>query len=287
MKANLYLGPSGARGVGQPKGKQKPVAWVCFVGRIVGIHESWEECDRSVHGYPGARHKSYLVYEDAVVAWERFEETGEMDVRSMKQRTTQEQHDFCNDIPSPSELQLLVLTGKRCPYCAAPTVLVDSSEVYNGRSYGPIWICRPCRAWVSCHKGTHRALGRLANEELRRLKIAFHNKFDPIWRSGRSGRNELYLWLAKRMGIDKEVCHGGMFTPAQCREAIEALNEWTEVSARTNGSHQAVSVRKKKEDPLLARARTLMSRSNNGTGTLLTTCITAPCTFPFCKCPTR
>ena len=30
-----------------------------------------------------------------------------------------------------------------------------------------IYICKPCDAYVGVHKGTDKALGRLANKELR------------------------------------------------------------------------------------------------------------------------
>jgi len=64
----------------------------------------------------------------------------------------------------------LVLLGWSCPYCGAPTKLVDDTEIY-GRSYGTsCYVCKPCGAWVGCHKGTDKALGRIANKELRELK---------------------------------------------------------------------------------------------------------------------
>lgn len=53
-----------------------------------------------------------------------------------------------------------ILTGKVCPYCGRPTEFVDSSVIY-GRSYGMIYLCRDCRAYVGVHKGTDQALGRL------------------------------------------------------------------------------------------------------------------------------
>ena len=33
-----------------------------------------------------------------------------------------------------------------CPYCQRPAVLLKSSREVYGQDYGPIWICRPCRA---------------------------------------------------------------------------------------------------------------------------------------------
>lgn len=67
-----------------------------------------------------------------------------------------------------------------CPYCERPAeFLASSARVYHGRDYGPVWACLPCAAWVGCHKGTTQPLGRLANAELRKAKMAAHAAFDP------------------------------------------------------------------------------------------------------------
>jgi hypothetical protein len=262
------------------KRKQKKVAWVVFVGRIIGIHESWDECERAVNGYPGAKYKSYKIYEDAIAAWERFEEDGVMDVKAHAIGSSargdkyllKRQDDDREDIPSQSELQLLVLQGKRCAYCAAPTLCVDSAEVYHGKSYGPIWICRPCSAYVGCHKGTTNALGRVANAELRKKKMAFHAAFDPLWKSGKWNRNALYAELAKRMNIDKELCHGGMFDVKQCDLAISTLKSIDRAPAKA--MPERANRPKGKEDPLSARAQALVDTLStvHGTGSVITNC---------------
>ena len=46
-----------------------------------------------------------------------------------------------------------------CPYCGKPaTLLEDSSPIYRGTNFGPVFICWPCEAWVGVHKGTHKPL---------------------------------------------------------------------------------------------------------------------------------
>lgn len=62
--------------------KPKKVLYVVFHGRIVGIHDSWQSCYDSVHGFARAKYKGCEVAEDAFEAWERFEETGKADVRA-------------------------------------------------------------------------------------------------------------------------------------------------------------------------------------------------------------
>ena len=60
------------------KKPKKKVAYVVFVGRVIGIHESWAECQSATDKYPGGRFKGYEVYEDGIAAWEHFEQTGEI-----------------------------------------------------------------------------------------------------------------------------------------------------------------------------------------------------------------
>lgn len=121
-----------------------------------------------------------------------------------------------------------------CPYCSKPAVFKPSSaHVYHGRDYGPIYECAPCEAWVGCHDGTDAPLGRLADAELRKAKMAVHAAFDPIWKAryerkhavdpkykkgmARGGR---YKRLAELMGIPREECHIGMFDLTRCAAAV-------------------------------------------------------------------
>lgn len=110
-----------------------------------------------------------------------------------------------------------------CPYCGNAAELTRSTEVYNGRDYGPIWLCRPCEAWVGCHKDSprHAPLGRLANGELRHAKRAAHKTFDPFWRDappqcqGRA-RKRAYAWLAHALELTPEQTHIGHFDLERC-----------------------------------------------------------------------
>ena len=107
---------------------------------------------------------------------------------------------------------------------------MPDGEVYR-RSYGGhVWLCRPCGAWVGCHKNSkrHIPLGRLANAELRQAKIDAHAAFDPLWKAvaQRDGinpchaRNRGYGWLAKEMGLDRQEAHIGKFDADQCRRVV-------------------------------------------------------------------
>ena len=111
-----------------------------------------------------------------------------------------------------------------CDYCGRRAEYVDSKIIY-GKSYGMIYLCRNCMAYVGVHKGTDKPLGRLANAELRRWKKEAHAAFDPLWQRGRfrGRRNDAYRWLAEQMGIPVEETHIGMFDIEQCRRAIQII----------------------------------------------------------------
>ncbi len=111
-----------------------------------------------------------------------------------------------------------------CPYCHNEAKYVDSKVVY-GRSYGMIYLCSDCDAYVGVHKGTDKPLGRLANRDLRKWKIAAHEAFDPLWKSGRMKRNQAYVWLAKQMRLNREDAHIGMFDIEMCKELVKICND--------------------------------------------------------------
>lgn len=135
-------------------------------------------------------------------------------------------------------MNLNILYGKICPYCKRKPEYVDSEEIY-GRSYGMIYLCRRCDAYVGVHKGTSVALGRLANKELREAKKKAHNYFDGLWKAKtqigimenpqRSDRLEIwknkcrsdaYQWLSKELNIEPKFTHIGMFDLDQCEKVV-------------------------------------------------------------------
>lgn len=124
---------------------------------------------------------------------------------------------------------MLKLSKVKCPYCGKKANLVDSSEIYNGRSYGLVWLCRPCRAYVGVHEGTEKPLGRLANKELREWKVKAHSAFDRLWKtkiirdgcSKTKARKAGCRWLAGELGVSVKQCHIGMFDVNDCKRVVE------------------------------------------------------------------
>lgn len=128
----------------------------------------------------------------------------------------------------------LITTAKICPYCQGGTEYIDSSQIY-GKSYGMVYICRPCDAYVGVHDGTNQALGRLANKELRYWKKQAHAFFDPLWQrkikvaciSRTQARKSAYKWLSKELGIPHEYTHIGMFDIKECQKTVEICRKYT------------------------------------------------------------
>jgi hypothetical protein len=120
---------------------------------------------------------------------------------------------------------------KTCRYCQQPALLLrlgDTGYPYR-TDYGPAWTCIPCGAWVGCHEGTTKALGGLANAELRGWKMKAHAAFDPLWQgkirrdgcSKTKARRAGYKWLAEQLGIPVEKTHIGYMNLDECKRVVE------------------------------------------------------------------
>jgi hypothetical protein len=105
-------------------------------------------------------------------------------------------------------------------------VLTTNSEVY-GKQYGDgnMYLCRYCGASVGCHPNTVIPLGRMADDELKKLKKLAHSYFDPIWQNKKRQRRECYQVLARKMGISVDDCHFGWFDAWQLYKALDILRK--------------------------------------------------------------
>lgn len=133
-----------------------------------------------------------------------------------------------------------MLMTVHCPYCGREAPLVTGAVIYPHRPdlHGlNFYICRPCDAYVGCHKpGSYRMEGKqriehdgtepfglMANARLRTHRKAAHAAFDPLWQNGTfRNRRVAYEWLAKTLGIAKEQCHIGMFDVNGCVATVKA-----------------------------------------------------------------
>jgi len=130
------------------------------------------------------------------------------------------------------ERQMRYYNGTQCPYCNKPTDFVDSIEVYQ-QSYGMIYLCRPCQAWVNVHhQNSDQSFGFVARKDLRDLRHRCHQLFDPLWQlkvtagaKKQKAQADARKWLADKLGINVVECHIGMFDNDKCHRTIRLCEE--------------------------------------------------------------
>lgn len=116
-----------------------------------------------------------------------------------------------------------------CDYCGKPAKIVNGSIIYPHRpdlKTKNYLHCEPCKAYVGIHDTTGIPFGRLANEELRKLKQKAHKTFDTIWQEGYMGKKNSYKWLAIQLGLSEETCQIGMLNEDQCRQVIQIVFDY-------------------------------------------------------------
>ena len=95
-----------------------------------------------------------------------------------------------------------------CPKCGEEPVCTDTK-------FGLRLDCCGLWAW-----GNHPLVDRETHE----ARKAAHAAFDPIWRSGMTGRGHAYKLLAEAMGLSKDDCHMKRMT-AQQAQRVPAIAE--------------------------------------------------------------
>jgi hypothetical protein len=137
---------------------------------------------------------------------------------------------------------LLIYTGRVCPYCGDETEEVDSAAIYGpefaeANGNWKMLKCTPCDAWVSTHRATGLAMGRLADHHLRRWKQAAHMQFNklytdrlinrimPEYIAGISNRQKAYRWLSIQLGIPETLTHIGYFDIHLCKMTLKVSIE--------------------------------------------------------------
>lgn len=110
-----------------------------------------------------------------------------------------------------------------CPYCGNTAVLRNSNVLHHKHQYGEVYVCRSfpkCDAYVGCHKNTNVPLGRLADKELREIRVKTHKYFYEMQKNSGMTKSDAYKWLAKQLHLTLEECHIGMFSVNTCRVVI-------------------------------------------------------------------
>ena len=83
--------------------------------------------------------------------------------------------------------------------------LVSGREIYPHREdlYNlPFWAC-DCGLYVGCHhktKNRTQPLGCIPTPEIKNDRQHIHKILDPLWKSGRYKRSEIYKIISDKMG---------------------------------------------------------------------------------------
>lgn len=127
-----------------------------------------------------------------------------------------------------------------CPYCSRTSSLVRGERLYPHRNdlrAKRFYLCEPCWAYVGCHPGTARPLGRLADGKLRAAKQAAHKAFDALWQSRHVERSEAYGRLARELQLPHEQTHIGMFDVDQCLRVVQIVKSGALLKASNSEAH--------------------------------------------------
>lgn len=108
-----------------------------------------------------------------------------------------------------------------CPYCHKEAKWVQNKEVY-GRNYGRsymMYLCKPCDAYVGCHRNSRTPLGTMANAELREWRKKAHFVFDPLWKDRKhKRRHQLYSEISRHFGKEIHIAESDV---EMCKQIIE------------------------------------------------------------------
>lgn len=121
--------------------------------------------------------------------------------------------------PKLTPVQSSILKGKTCPYCLKASKLIKK----EGTEKEYLYSCEPCGAYCGTHQGTKTSYGRLAKEDLRKLRIETHVHFDKLHKDPKAKltRTEAYKLLSDHLGTPTSLTHIGMFNSKSCQRVID------------------------------------------------------------------
>ena len=90
--------------------------------------------------------------------------------------------------------------------------LVSKKTQYGIRYSCPVGLCSVV-VW-------NGSTSTPADYETRQARIAAHDSFDKLWKSGMFKRSEAYKQLSQHLGLSKKETHIGYFDIETCSEVI-------------------------------------------------------------------
>ncbi len=118
----------------------------------------------------------------------------------------------------------------RCPYCGSLASKRPASFIYGKRANSDayLYVCDKypkCNSYVAAHKDNGLPMGTLANERLRRKRIAAHKALDRIWLKGFMTKEQVYIWLQSKFNMSDKEMHIGNFDEYYCNQVIFECNK--------------------------------------------------------------
>lgn len=118
-----------------------------------------------------------------------------------------------------------------CVQCASDVDarLTSGKEIYPHRTdlhNIPLWRCDGCGNYVGCHhktSDTTRPLGVIPNNEIRAARQYIHVLIDPLWKSSKIKRGQVYSRLSKALGYSYHSAE--IRTIEQARKIYETARE--------------------------------------------------------------
>lgn len=110
-----------------------------------------------------------------------------------------------------------------------PPILTTGKEIYPHRPDLfdlKFFKCPECGGYVGTHKDSGEPLGCIVSAEVKKARIKIHNIIDPLWKSGKMKRQEIYKKLSEFIG--KEFHTAKIRTMDEANgiiEYMEAIND--------------------------------------------------------------
>ena len=115
-------------------------------------------------------------------------------------------------------------------YCCACERTMSTTQVSGERVYPHLpslflkrfWQCDGCGNFVGTHeKGTQagQPLGCIPTPQIKKIRMAIHNKLDPIWKCRVMSRTAVYKLMSKCMGHEYHTAN--LRTVEEANQALE------------------------------------------------------------------
>lgn len=138
--------------------------------------------------------------------------------------------------------------GKRKIFCCGcqgdvTALLIDGRQAYPHRgdlADLPFWRCPTCENFVGCHhktKNPTQPLGVIPTPEIKNARQHIHRILDPIWKSGRMSRGEIYRKIAEKLGAS-EYHTAEIRTLEDARKVYRIVRDLAAIAKATEGSDE-------------------------------------------------